>query len=193
LESLNLAAVWNLPVIFVCKDDRWAITTQPQEAIRGDMGERVRGLGVNYVEVDGLDVEAVWSAGRQAIEHARTDGGPTFLHASCVHLEGHFLGYELLRVTRRPLQELPKLTVPVLRSFLHRRGGNFRERFVGMKMSLSKLWNTLKDVREEKINDPINRLRKHLMVDPGRLNEVDQNAQTEISAVVAAALTEVMG
>jgi acetoin:2,6-dichlorophenolindophenol oxidoreductase subunit alpha len=157
------------------------------------MGERVRGLGVNYVEVDGLDVEAVWSAGRQAIEHARTDGGPTFLHASCVHLEGHFLGYELLRVTRRPLQELPKLTVPVLRSFLHRRGGNFRERFVGMKMSLSKLWNTLKDVREEKINDPINRLRKHLMVDPGRLNEVDQNAQTEISAVVAAALTEVMG
>jgi acetoin:2,6-dichlorophenolindophenol oxidoreductase subunit alpha len=190
LESLNLAAVWNLPVIFVCKDDGWAITTQHQEALRGDMGERVRGLGVNYVEVDGLDVEAVWSAGRQAIEHARTDGGPTFLHASCVHLEGHFLGYELLRVTRRPLQELPKLTVPVLRSFLHRRGGNFRERFVGMKMSLSKLWNTLKDVREEKINDPINRLRKRLMVDPGRLKDIDQKAQMEISAVVAAAMTE---
>jgi acetoin:2,6-dichlorophenolindophenol oxidoreductase subunit alpha len=104
LESLNLAAVWNLPVIFVCKDDGWAITTQHQEALGGDMGERVRGLGVNYVEVDGLDVEAVWSAGRQAIEHARTDGGPTFLHASCVHLEGHFLGYELLRVTRRPFK-----------------------------------------------------------------------------------------
>jgi acetoin:2,6-dichlorophenolindophenol oxidoreductase subunit alpha len=191
LESLNLAAVWNLPVIFVCKDDGWAITTQSQEAIRGDMGDRVRGLGVNYMAVDGFDVEAVWSAGNQAIARARTGGGPTFLHATCVHLDGHFLGYELLRITRRPLQESPKLTVPVLRSFLHRRGGNFRERFVGMNMIFSKLWSTMRDPREDENNDPIIRMRQRLMVDPGRVNEVDQKAQMEISAVVDAALVEV--
>ena len=133
LESINLAAVWNLPVIFVCKDDRWAITTQPQEAIRGDMGDRVRGLGVNYVKVDGLDIEAVWSAGQQAIERARNEGGPTFLHADCVHLEGHFLGYELLRVTRRPFKELPKMSIPVMGAFFHYGGGNLRERLAGMK------------------------------------------------------------
>ncbi|MBW6466339.1 MAG: thiamine pyrophosphate-dependent dehydrogenase E1 component subunit alpha [Brevefilum sp.] len=191
LESLNLAAVWNLPVIFVCKDDGWAIITQPQEAARGDMGERVHGLGVNYVAVDGLDVDAVWSAGSQAIERARTGGGPTFLHNRCVHLEGHFLGYELLRVTRRPFQELPKLTVPVLRSFLRKGGGSLKERLAGMKMILSKLWSTMRDPREDENNDPIIRLRQRLMVDPGRLNEVDQNALTEISAVLSAALVEV--
>jgi acetoin:2,6-dichlorophenolindophenol oxidoreductase subunit alpha len=191
LESIHLADVWSLPVIFVCKDDGWAITTQPQEAAKGDMGERVRGLGVNYVKVDGLDVDAVWSAGHQAIEWARNGGGPTFLHARCVHLEGHFLGYELLRVTRRPLRELPKITVPVLRSFLHRHGGNLGDRLAGMKMIFSKLWNTMSDPREDKNNDPINRLRKRLMVDPKRLSEIDQKAQMEISAVVSAALSEV--
>ena len=190
LESLNLAAVWNLPVIFVCKDDRWAITTQPQEAIRGEMRDRVRGLGVNYVKVDGLDIEAVWSAGQQAIERARNKVGPAFLHADCIHLEGHFLGYELLRVSKHPLQELPKITVPLLGSFLNRSGGNLRDRLAGMKLISSKLSYTMRDPREDASNDPIIRLRKHLMNDPGRLSEIDQEARMEISAVVAAALTE---
>lgn len=192
LESINLAAVWNLPVIFVCKDDGWAITTQPQEAMRGDMGERVRGLGVKYVQVDGLDVEAVWSAGQQAIERARNGDGPTFFYACCVHLEGHFLGYELLRVTKRPLQELPKIAVPLLRSFLNRRGGNLRDRLAGMRMIFSKLWYTMRDPREDSSNDPIIRLRNRLMYEPGRLKDIDHKSQMEISAVVAAALTEVV-
>jgi acetoin:2,6-dichlorophenolindophenol oxidoreductase subunit alpha len=192
LESLNLAAVWNLPVIFVCKDDGWAITTQPHEAARGDMGERVRGLGVNYVEVDGLDVEEVWSAGNQVIARARTGGGPNLLHAHCVHLEGHFLGYELLQVTKHPLQELPKIAFPLLYSFLRCRGGNLRDRLAGMNMILSKLWGTLRDPREDENYDPINRLSKRLMVDPGRLNDLYQNAQMEISAVLTAALTGVV-
>jgi acetoin:2,6-dichlorophenolindophenol oxidoreductase subunit alpha len=192
LESLHLAAVWNLPVIFVCKDDSWAITTQPHEAERGDMGERVRGLGVNYVKVDGLNVEAVWSAGHQAIERARISGGPTFLHARCVHLEGHFLGYEMLRVSRRPLKELPKIAIPLFRAFLRRGGGSLKERLAGMKMIFSKSWSTMRDPREDANSDPINRLRKRLMVDPGRLFEIDQKAQMEISAVVTAALSEVV-
>ena len=192
LESINLAAVWNLPVIFVCKDDRWAITTQPQEAIRGDMGDRVRGLGVNYVKVDGLDIEAVWSAGQQAIERARNEGGPTFLHADCVHLEGHFLGYELLRVTRRPFKELPKMSIPVMGAFFHYGGGNLRERLAGMKLIFLKLWSTMRDPREDASNDPIIPLRNRLMYEAGRLNDIDHKAQMEISAVVAAALTEVV-
>ncbi len=190
MESINLAAIWNLPVIFVCKDDGWAITTQPSEAMRGDMGERVRGLGVNYVEVDGLDVEAVWSAGHQAIERARNGGGPTFLLACCVHLEGHFLGYELMRVTRQPLRELPKITVLLMSAFLHYGGGTLQERLAGMKMIISKLWNTMKDPREEARNDPILRLRDRLMFDPGRLDDIDHRAKMEISAIVVAAFDE---
>lgn len=190
LESINLAAVWNLPVIFVCKDDGWAITMQPQETTRGLMGDRVRGFGIEYVMVDGLDVEEVWSAGEIAIQRARTGNGPTFIHAPCVHLEGHFLGYELLRVIKRPFQELPKIAVPLMRAFLSRGGGSLRERFAGMNMIIAKLLATLRDPREDPKQDPIIRIRTRLMSDPERLRDVDQRVKAEISALMVDALSE---
>jgi len=101
MESLNLASIWNLPVLFVCKDDGWAVTTQAERVIGGDLNERARGLGVPAVEVDGCDVVEVWEAAQPAIERARSGQGPTFLHARCMHLEGHFLGFQLLRMMRR--------------------------------------------------------------------------------------------
>ena len=101
MESLNLASAWNLPVLFVCKDDGWAITTKTNASTGGRMGERVRGLGVRYIEVDGLDVEQVWHAAQTAIKQVRQGEGPAFLHASCIHLEGHFLGFTLLRIDTR--------------------------------------------------------------------------------------------
>ena len=192
LESINLAAVWNLPVIFVCKDDGWAITMQPQDTTRGLMGDRVRGFGVEYVTVDGLDVEEVWSAGEIAIERARTGNGPTFIHAQCVHLEGHFLGYELLRVTKRPIQELPKIAIPLMRAFLRRGGGTLRERFTGMKIIISKLLTTLRDPREDPSQDSIFRIQARLLSDPERLHDIDQRVQAEISAVMVDALREVV-
>ncbi len=117
LEALNLAAVWTLPVLFVCKDDGWSITTPSSAMTGGDLGERARGLGVRAVEIDGRDVDQVWEAAGQAIALARAGEGPTFLHARCVHLEGHFLGYQPLRVTRDPLREMPRITGPLVRAF----------------------------------------------------------------------------
>ncbi len=65
MESMNLASAWKLPVLFVCKDDGWAITTKSEEMTGGDLNERARGLGVPPVEADGLDVAAVWEAARR--------------------------------------------------------------------------------------------------------------------------------
>src|SRR5574341_152459 len=105
MESMNLASAWNLPVLFVCKDNGWAITTQSDRVTGGDVNERARGLGIPFVEVDGRDVSAVWEAAHSAIEGARSGQGPTFLRARCVHFEGHFLGFHLLRIVRDPLRE----------------------------------------------------------------------------------------
>jgi len=85
MESLNLASAWSLPVLFVCKDDGWAITTQSKRMTGGDLNERARGLGIPTVEVDGGDVSEVWEAAHSAIERARSSKGSTFLHARCVH------------------------------------------------------------------------------------------------------------
>lgn len=113
MESMNLSSVWNLPVLFVCKDDGWAITTQSKMVTGGDLNERARGLGIPAVEVDGYDVSGVWEASHSAIERARSGKGPTFLHARCVHFEGHLLGFQLLRIVRDPLREIPEIAVPL--------------------------------------------------------------------------------
>jgi pyruvate dehydrogenase E1 component alpha subunit len=191
MESINLAALWNLPVLFVCKDDGWAITTHPGTSTSGDMGERVRGLGAHYIDVDGLDVEQVWLAAHQAIERARAGKGPTFLHARCVHLEGHFLGLVLLRIARNPLRELPGIAGPLIRSFLRPGGGSLRERLAGVRLILSAILATLGDPRWYSTNDPVVRVQTALISDPARLKELDNRIEAEISTALAAALHEV--
>lgn len=191
MESINLAAVWKLPVLFVCKDDGWAITTQREAVTHGSLGERARGLGAGYMEVDGLDVEQVWHAAHEATERARAGKGPTLLLARCVHLEGHFLGLQLLRIIRDPVRELSGIAGPLLRSFLHPGGGSLRERLAGVQLILSAILGTMRDPGRYSTNDPLIRAQTALISDPARLKELDNRLEAEISAVVAAALQEV--
>jgi acetoin:2,6-dichlorophenolindophenol oxidoreductase subunit alpha len=190
MESINLAAHWKLPVLFVCKDDDWAITTRPEASIRGVMGERVRGLGAHYIEVDGLDVEQVWQAAQSAIERVRAGKGPSFLHARCVHLEGHFLGFILLRLVRNPLRELPGIVGPLIRAFLHPGGGSLRERLAGVRFVLAAIQATWHDPRRDSTIDPVVRAQTALSSDPVRLKELNSRIEAEISTSVAAALQE---
>ncbi|MBN1315597.1 MAG: thiamine pyrophosphate-dependent dehydrogenase E1 component subunit alpha [Anaerolineales bacterium] len=190
MESINLAAVWNLPVLFVCKDDNWAITTQSSNVTCGSLGERVRGLGVRYVQVDGLDVGEVWKAAHQAMDRVRNGKGPSCLHARCVHPEGHFLGFLLLRIIRDPLRELPGIAIPLMRSFLRPGGGSLRERIAGLQHVLSSILATVRDLRRQSSNDPLVRTRTALASDPARLEELDKGIEEEIAAIVAAAMRE---
>jgi pyruvate dehydrogenase E1 component alpha subunit len=190
LESLNLAAVWNLPVLFVCKDDGWAITTKAAVSTGGTLGERVRGLGVSYAEFDGLDVEQVWRTARDALEGARAGRGPAFLHAHCVHLEGHFLGLLLLRTIRHPLRELPGIVTPLMRSLSRRGGASSRERRQGVWSVLGALRVTLRDPRRRSANDPLVRARAALESDSACLKELDDRLVSETDAIVVAALRE---
>ena len=190
MESMNLASVWNLPILFVCKDDRWAITTKSSLVTGGSLSERVRGLGVPSIEVDGRDVSNVWEAAHQAIERARRGQGPTLLHAQCVRLEGHFLGYQLLRVTRNPLWEMPGIVAPLMKSFLHPGGASLYERLAGLKVVNSSILTTLRDPRRHSSNDPVVRTRAALMSDSARLRELENTIEQEIATALSSALQE---
>ena len=122
MESMNLAASWDLPLLFVCKDDQWAITTATNLNHQATLTDRASSLGLTAFEADGRDILQVWDAATLAIEHARSRGTPAFLHANCVHLEGHFLGYQMIRVARNPLNEMPPIALPLAQSFLQPRG-----------------------------------------------------------------------
>jgi len=190
MESLNMASAWNLPVLFVCKDDGWAITTKSEKMTGGDLNERARGLGISAVEVDGCNVSEVWDASHSAIERARSGQGPTFLHGRCVHFEGHFLGFPLLRIVREPLKEMSEIAVPLTHSFLRTGGAALRERVSGLKTVLAAVLSTLRDPRQDLANDPVRRTRKTLLSDSVRLQELEDQIEQEISNVLVSALAE---
>jgi pyruvate dehydrogenase E1 component alpha subunit len=191
MESMSLSSVWNLPILFVCKDDGWAIATQSAKVTGGILNERARGLGIPAVEADGLNVSAMWDAAHGAIERARSGQGPTFLHARCIHLEGHFLGYQLLRIVRDPLKEMPEIVLPLTQSFLRPGGATLRERMGGLKTVIATVLSTLRDPRRDPTNDPLPRARAALQSDLARLQELEDQLEKEISNVLASALMEV--
>jgi pyruvate dehydrogenase E1 component alpha subunit len=189
MESMNLAAVWKLPVLFACKDDGWSITTSSPTMTAATLGERARGLGVRAVDADGLDVVAVWNAAREAIESARSGDGPIFLHARCVHLEGHFLGFPLIRMVRDPLGEVPGVMGPLARSLLHRGGASLADRWKGVKTVAEASMSTLRDPRRDPGNDPVARLRAQL-ADQERLRGLEDEVTRAVAETVAAVLSE---
>ncbi len=83
-EGVNLAAVMNAPAVFVCNNNQWAISTPLSAQTRAaSLADKAQGYGIPGVTVDGLDVLAVYEAARQAVERARSGGGPTLVE--CVH------------------------------------------------------------------------------------------------------------
>ncbi|MCZ7627445.1 MAG: pyruvate dehydrogenase [Candidatus Methylomirabilota bacterium] len=191
MESMNLASVWQLPVLFICKDDGWAITTQSDTVTAGNVIERARGLGIPAVDVDGGNVSDVWEAAHSAIERARSGRGPTFLHARCVHIEGHFLGFHLLRVVRDPLRELPTIVSPLTRSLLRPGGAAWRERLAGLKAVCAAVLSTLRDPRRDSAHDPVCRVRTTMQSDPPHLQELEERVEQEIGDVLSTALAQV--
>jgi pyruvate dehydrogenase E1 component alpha subunit len=83
-EGVNLAAVMNAPAVFVCNNNQWAISTPIEAQTRAEsLADKAVGYGIRGVTVDGLDVLAVYGAARDAVERARSGGGPTLIE--CVH------------------------------------------------------------------------------------------------------------
>ncbi len=191
MESMNLASAWSLPVLFVCKNDHWSITTQSEKMTGGTINERARGLGLPVFEADGLDVSAVWEVSRDVLERIRAGQGPAFLHARCVHLEGHFLGFQLIRTARDPLREMPKISLPLTQSFLKHGGASLRERLSGLKKVIVSVLSTVRDPRRDPNNDPLTRARALLHPDAARLQELEARIEKEMGDVLASALMEV--
>lgn len=191
MESMNLASTWKLPVLFVCKDDGWAITTKSDRVTGGNLADRARGFGIPAAEVDGSEVLEVWEAAHSAIERARGGQGPGFLRARCVHLEAHFLGFELTRAVRHPLRETPKTAGPLVLSLVQPGGAPFRERLAGARIVLDTVRCALEDPREDAGSDPVLRARRSLKSDPARLKIVEEDAQQELRRALEAALAEV--
>ncbi len=92
-ESLNLASVWQLPVIFVCQNNRYAEHTAFSKGTSVEhVADRAASYRIPGVTVDGNDPLAVYAAAKTAIERARGGGGPTLIEAVTFRFNGHLIG-----------------------------------------------------------------------------------------------------
>lgn len=90
-ESLNLAAVWNLPILYVCENNQWQAYVHRKETMLGEyIAPRAATYGMQNHTVDGNDVEAVHRAASDACAYVRTTGKPYLLETYTYRLRGHF-------------------------------------------------------------------------------------------------------
>jgi TPP-dependent pyruvate/acetoin dehydrogenase alpha subunit len=89
-EALNLAAVWELPVIFVCENNKYGMSFSTAKSMKVEnIAERAAAYGVPGVTVDGNEVDDVYAATVEAVERARSGGGPTLIECITYRHKGH--------------------------------------------------------------------------------------------------------
>jgi len=92
-ESMNLASIWKLPVLFLFENNQYAVSTRSEYSIAGGtLVKRAAGYDMPAAEVDGNDLETVYEAARIAIEHVRSGQGPYLLQCNSYRIEGHYYG-----------------------------------------------------------------------------------------------------
>lgn len=93
LESANLAAIWKLPVIYVCENNQYGLSMCVRDSVAcPNIADRAVGFGMPGVVVDGNDVIAVYEAVSAAVERARAGQGPTLIEGKTYRWMGHFSG-----------------------------------------------------------------------------------------------------
>jgi len=113
-ESLNLAQLWNVPAIFVLENNWWAESTpNKQHSPITDFTKRAVAYGMHSMKVDGQDIEAVYDAASEAIDHARRGDGPVLLVVDTFRLVGHYVGDPQVYRPKGEQQELRETQDPI--------------------------------------------------------------------------------
>jgi pyruvate dehydrogenase E1 component alpha subunit len=185
LETLNLAVAWALPLVLVCKDNGWAITTRTGSVTGGDLVERAAAFGLAATDVDGVDVAAVAEAAARAVERARRGKGAAFLRARVPRLDGHFLGDALVRAARAPVGDGRELLGDVVTAAFSSGGGGLGARARGVLGLMNLMRHARRQDRDTR-RDPLERARA--TVGDERATRVEQEALAEVARAVDAAV-----
>ncbi len=120
-EAMNFASVFQLPVVFVCQNNQWAISVPRKRQTRSEtLAQKAIAYGMPGIQVDGNDVLAVYSAAKEAADRARSGGGPTFIECVTYRLVMHTTSDDPKRYrTEEEVQEWTKRDpLPRFRDYL---------------------------------------------------------------------------
>lgn len=91
-EAMNMAALWKLPVIYICENNHYTEYTYYEEVMSGELRARPAAFGIPVEEIDGQDIRQVVSAAQRAVERARHGQGPSFIICDTYRYSGHHVG-----------------------------------------------------------------------------------------------------
>ena len=114
-EAMNFAGIHDLPVVFLVQNNAYAISVPEKAQVAGSIAGRPQGYGFPGVEVDGMDVLAVYEAAKEAFERARRGEGPTLIEAKTYRLLAHSSDDDDRRYREREEIEAWRLKDPLLR------------------------------------------------------------------------------
>jgi pyruvate dehydrogenase E1 component alpha subunit len=106
LESLNLASLWQAPVLFVCENNGFATSMRVSDSTAGSILGRAAAFGIPAETVDGMDAEVVLAAASAAVQRARSGGGPTLLECLTYRFDAHHTWEYLARPRYRTAEEV---------------------------------------------------------------------------------------
>jgi TPP-dependent pyruvate/acetoin dehydrogenase alpha subunit len=187
MESYNLAVAWNLPVVFVCKDNRWSITTYSAQVTGGDLLERASAFGLAVEAAAGDRVEDVHAAAGRLIARARRRGGPGFLHVTCHRPGGHFEGDPLVRILRDPRGQARELAPGVAAGATSRDGGSPRDRAGALSGLSARGGRAARDWAVRRRMDPVRSGRQ--LIDAEEAARIEDDQAQQIREAIDAART----
>jgi len=91
-EVMNMAALWKLPVIYVCENNHYTEYTRYEEVMAGELKSRPAAFGIPVEEINGQDIRQVYAAAQRAVERARHGQGPSFIICDTYRYSGHHVG-----------------------------------------------------------------------------------------------------
>jgi pyruvate dehydrogenase E1 component alpha subunit len=152
-EAMNLAQLWKVPAVFVCENNDWAESTPRwQHMPIEDIADRAKAYGMRAVKVDGQDVEAVYAAASEALEHARSGEGPTFLAVQTYRLSGHYIGDPQVYRPKGDARELRETQDPITK--LRERLGISEEDFDALDSEITGIVDESVRFSKEDATDP---------------------------------------
>jgi len=186
MESFNLAQVWRLPVLFVCKDNGWSITTRSRAVSATSPRRRAAGFDLRAARVSGADVAAVHRVAGRMVGRIRSRREPGFLHARCHRPDGHFLGDPMLRVLHDPLGQARDVAVPLAANARRADGGRATTRLGAVGAIARRVGRAASGQVGHRRSDPLVQARRRL--DADAVAAIDERVATEVEQAVGHAL-----